>query len=162
MPTTGSAPGPTKRLLRTVSTLRFRLMLWYLLILGIVLSTFSAAIYVIEEHSLYQSLDTILTTTLEQVAPVYDPQLGQLVDNHVAALVILQTPQGQITQVTPTVPPAALPALRRSLSQVKDWGNSQVWGNSGSLPFPTARCCSLRVQARPCSLSWGSMGIPWR
>ena len=40
-------------------------MLWYLLILSFVLSTFSAAIYVIEEHSLYQSLDAILLTTLD-------------------------------------------------------------------------------------------------
>ena len=139
MPTTASARGPTRRLPRSWDTLRFRLMLWYLLILGIVLSAFSAAIYVIEEHSLYQSLDGLLTTTLTQLAPAYDPQRDKLMDNHFdAALVILQNPQGQITQVIPDAPPEALSALRRSLSQVQGWGNGPFWRNSQSSFITTA------------------------
>ena len=79
----------TKRLLRFFSSLRFRLMLWYLLILGIVLCTFSAAIYFTEEHTLYQSLDTVLDATMEQLASSYDPQLGLQGNNTSDALVIL-------------------------------------------------------------------------
>lgn len=138
MPTTGFAHGPAKRLFRSWDTLSFRLMLWYLLILGMVLCTFSAAIYVIEEYSLYQSLDGILATTFEQVAPSYDPQRGQLVDAHVDALVILQNPQGQITQVIADMPPDARSALLRSFSQVQGWGHGLFWGNSGSPATYTA------------------------
>jgi two-component system, OmpR family, sensor kinase len=119
MPTIGSTFRLTKRLPRSWYTLRFRLMLWYLLILGTVLSTFSAAIYVIEEHSLYQSLDAIIMTTLDQLAPFFDPQQGLLVDNHIDALVILQNPQGQITQTIAYVPPDAPSELRLPLSQMK-------------------------------------------
>ena len=138
MPTTGSAHAPAKRLLRSWYTLRFRLMLWYLLILGIVLCTFSAAIYVIEEHSLYQSLDGILMTTLDQLAPSYDPQLGQITDNHVEALVILENPQGQITQTVSDIPPDARSALLLSFSQVKGWGTSPFLGTSQSSSIITA------------------------
>ncbi len=122
--------GQTKRLLRFFSSLRFRLMLWYLLILGIVLCVFSAAIYFTEEHTLYQSLDTVLNPTIEHLASSYDPKLGLQSINTLDALVILQNPQGQITQVNPAVPPSALPALRLDLSHIKDWGNSQLWENS--------------------------------
>ncbi|HLV98524.1 MAG TPA: ATP-binding protein [Ktedonobacterales bacterium] len=138
MPTMGSVHGPTKRLPRSWYTLRFRLMLWYLLILGIVLCTFSAAIYVIEEHSLYQSLDSLLMTTLDQLAPSYDPQLGQVTGNNIVALIILENPKGQITQISSNMPPDALSALPRSFSQVQGWGNGPFWGNSESSTTSTA------------------------
>ncbi|HEU5375899.1 MAG TPA: hypothetical protein VFV38_10700 [Ktedonobacteraceae bacterium] len=48
----GHASGRAKRLSRFLASLRFRLMLWYLLILGIVLCAFSTAIYVLEQHTL--------------------------------------------------------------------------------------------------------------
>jgi two-component system OmpR family sensor kinase len=130
MPAHAHAHGQTKRLLRFFSSLRLRLMLWYLLILGIVLCVFSAAIYFTEEQTLYQSLDTQLNPTMEQLASFYDPKLGLQGINTVDALVILQNPQGQITQVSSLVPTEALPALRLELSQIKDWGNGQLWGNS--------------------------------
>ena len=41
-----------------------------------------------------------------------------------------QYPQGQIIQVSPLVPPEALPALRLELSQVKDWGPGLPWETS--------------------------------
>ena len=132
MPAHAHAHGPTKRPHRFFSSLRFRLMLWYLLILGSVLCIFSAAIYVLEEHTLYQSLDTLLNTTMEQLASSYDPQLGQVVETNASVLVILQNPQGHITQVSSLVPPDALPALRLDLSHIKDWENTQLWGNSQS------------------------------
>jgi two-component system OmpR family sensor kinase len=138
MPTTGFAHRLTNHLPRSWHTLRFRLMLWYLLILSLVLSAFSTAIYVIEEHSLYQSLDAIILTTLDQLAPSFDPQRGLLVDNRIDALVILQNPQGQITQTIADVPPDALSELRLSLSQIKGWGNGPFWGNSGSSLSTTA------------------------
>jgi len=137
MPATVFSPGQPERPLRFFSSLRFRLMLWYLLILGMVLCAFSAAIYVLEEHTLYQSLDTLLDATIRQQISSYDPQLGQVVETNTDALVILQNPQGDITQVIPAVPPSALPALRFDLSQVKDWGSGLLWGNSqGSLTSP--------------------------
>lgn len=130
MSTQAHAHEQTKRLLRSFSSLRFRLMLWYLLILGIVLCVFSAAIYLLEERTLYQSVDTLLNTTIKQLVSSYDPQLGQVVGTNTDALVILQNPQGDLTQVIPAVPPSALPALRFDLSQVKDWGSGQLWSNS--------------------------------
>ena len=68
MPATAFSHGQTTRPLRFFSSLRFRLMLWYLLILGIALCAFSAAIYVFEAYTLYQNLDTILNSTIEQQA----------------------------------------------------------------------------------------------
>jgi two-component system OmpR family sensor kinase len=131
-------PGRAWGLLRSFSSLRLRLMLWYLLILGIVLCAFSTAIYVLEEQALYRSLASQFATTIEQLAPSYDPQLGQLGQlgtNHPGTLVILQNPEGHITQVSPTIPPEALPALRLALSQGKNWGTSQLWGTS-EFSFP--------------------------
>jgi two-component system, OmpR family, sensor kinase len=132
MPIQAHAHGRASRLLRFFSSLRFRLMLWYLLILGIVLCAFSTAIYVLEDHTLYQSLDTLLTTTMVPVASSYDPQTGQVVETNASVLVILQNPQGQLTQVRPSVPSSALPALRFSLSHLTGWGNSLQWDNHGS------------------------------
>jgi len=122
----------TKRLPRFFSSLRFRLMLWYLLILGIVLCVFSTAIYVLEEHTLYQSLDTLLMTTVGPVASSYNPQTGQVVETNTSVLVILQNPQGQFTQVSPSVPSSALPALRLSLTRLTGWGNNLLWDSHGS------------------------------
>lgn len=116
----------TKRLLHSFSSLRFRLVLWYLLILGIVLCSFSAAIYFSEEHTLYQNQDTLLNTTIEQLATSYDPQQGHLAAKNFTALVIAQNPQGHITQVDPMLPPDTLAALHLSLSQVKPQGNNQL------------------------------------
>jgi heavy metal sensor kinase len=130
MQVTAFSCGQTKRPLRFFHSLRFRLMLCYLLILGLVLCAFSAAIYLTEERTLYQSLDTLLNTTMKQLASSYDPQLGQVVETNANVLVILQNQEGDITQVIPAVPPSALPALRLDLSQVKDWGSGQLGSNS--------------------------------
>lgn len=130
MPATAFSHGQTTRPVRFFSSLRFRLMLWYLLILGIALCAFSAAIYVFEAYTLYQNLDTILNSTIEQEASSYDSQSGQVAETNANVLVILQNPQGDITQVMPAVPPSALPALSFDLSQVKDWGKGQLWSSS--------------------------------
>ncbi len=132
MSATAFSHGQTTRPLRFFSSLRFRLMLWYLLILGIALCAFSAAIYVFEAYTLYQNLDTILNSTIEQQASSYDSQSGQVAETNANVLVILQNPQGDITQVMPAVPPSALPALRSDLYQVKDWGKGQLWSSSRS------------------------------
>lgn len=119
------------RSLRFFTSLRFRLVLWYLLILGMVLCAFSAAIYFTEEQMLYQNLETMLSSTLAQVGPSYDPTSDRLSETNInsPAIMILQNPQGQIIQVSPTVPPSAIPALRLELSQVKDWEHSPLWKN---------------------------------
>lgn len=130
MSTRAHAPSRPGRQPRFFYSLRFRLMLWYMLILGIVLCAFSTAIYVFEEKNLYQSLNAQLTPIIAQLASSYDPQSGQLVETNVDALVIVQNPQGDITQVSSTVPLPALPALRLDLSQIKNWGNGLLWGNS--------------------------------
>jgi two-component system OmpR family sensor kinase len=132
MPATPFPFGQTKYLLRFFSSLRFRLMLWYLLILGLVLCVFSAAIYFTEEHLLYQNLETVLNATIKQIAPSYEPMSDRLSETNTnsPAIVILQNPQGQIIQVSPIVPPEALPALRLELSQVKDWEHGLLWENS--------------------------------
>lgn len=138
MPATAFPPGQTTRPPRFFSSLRFRLMLWYLLMLGMVLCAFSAAIYAFETYTLSQSLDTLLDTTITQQASSYDPQLGQVVETTTDALVILQNPQGDITQVVSSaVPPDALQTLRFDLSQVKDWGRGQLWSTSQTY-FPPA------------------------
>jgi len=154
-------PGRAWGLLRSFSSLRLRLMLWYLLMLGIVLCAFSTAIYVLEEQALYRSLDSQFATTIEQLAPSYDPQLGQLGQNHPGALVILQNPEGHITQVSPTIPPEALPALRLALAQVKNWGNSQLWGNSQfSFPYRSSNGQALSFTSTG-SPVFSKMGAGW-
>jgi two-component system, OmpR family, sensor kinase len=132
MPATALSRGQRTCPLRFFASLRFRLALWYLLILGLVLCIFSAAIYFTEEHLLYQNLETVLKSTLDQIAPSYDPTSGRLSETTSTSpvIVILQNPHGQILQVSPTVPPEALPALRLELSQVKDWGPGLPWETS--------------------------------
>ena len=120
-----------KHLLHSFSSFRFRLMLWYLLILGTVLGSFSAAIYFTEEHALYEGLNTTLNTTIEQLATFYDQEQGSLVKSNPDVLVILQNPQGRITQIMnapsgpPDLSPGSLPP-RLDLSAVKTQGNSQL------------------------------------
>jgi heavy metal sensor kinase len=161
MQATAFSFGQTTRPLRFFHSLRFRLMLWYLLILGIVLCTFSAAIYVLEEHILYQSLNTLLMTTIEQLAPSYDPRLGQVAETNASVLVILQNPEGQLTQVHPLVPPSALPALRLGLSQEKDWGHGLLWRNSGfSFPFTTSNGQTLHFTGAG-SPVFPALGASW-
>lgn len=130
MAATASSHSQTERPHRFFYSLRFRLMLWYLLILGIVLCVFSAAIYLLEDYTLYESVNTLLSTTIRQQLSSYNPQPGQVVETNTNILVILQNHQGDITQVIPTVPPSELPALRFDLSQVKDWGRGHPWGTS--------------------------------
>ena len=75
--------------------------------------------------------------------------LVQVVETNSDALVILQNPQGTITQVSSPVPQQALPALRYDLSQIKGWGNGYLWGNSQfplPLPLLTARDSFLRAR----------------
>ena len=122
--------GQTERPLRFLHSLRFRLMLWYLLILGIVLCTFSTAIYVYEEYTLSESLDTLLTTTITQQASSYDPQSGQVAETNAGVLVIVQDLQGDITQVSSTMSPSELSALSLNLPQIKGWDHGQLWGSS--------------------------------
>ncbi|QBD75899.1 HAMP domain-containing protein [Ktedonosporobacter rubrisoli] len=138
MTETSKLSGRSSRLNRFFSSLRFRLMLWYLLILGIVLCTFSAAIYVLEEHTLYQSLDSLLLTTIVQLAPSYDTRTDQVVETNPSVMVILQNPEGHLTLLHPDVSPSAIPALRSTLSQVKSWGSGQLWGSSGYSFFSTS------------------------
>ncbi|GCE09168.1 sensor histidine kinase [Dictyobacter aurantiacus] len=130
MQTTVLLVGQTQRLLRFFHSLRFRLMLWYLLILGLALCAFSAAIYVFEAYTSYQNLDTILNPTIEQETSFYDAQSGQVTASSTNVLVILQNPQGDITQVMPAVPSSVLPALSSDLSHIKDWGKGQLWSTS--------------------------------
>jgi heavy metal sensor kinase len=125
----------TQRPSRFFHSLRFRLMLWYLLILGMALCAFSAAIYVFEAYTSYQNLDTILNPTIEQETSSYDSQSGRVTATNTNVLVILQNPQGDITQVMPAVPSSTLPALSSDLTHINDWGKSQQWSNSwGSSP----------------------------
>jgi two-component system, OmpR family, sensor kinase len=139
----------TTRPPRFFHSLRFRLMLWYLLILGLVLCIFSTAIYFTEGSTLYHSLETVLDATIDQVAPSYDPTSGRLSDTNVDALLILQNPQGQITQVSSTEPTPAIPALSLNLSQIKDWGHGLLWENSQiTHPFVASDGQALRFTRR--------------
>ncbi len=147
------------KLQRFFSSLRFRLMLWYLLILGIVLCAFGTAIYVSEEKILYQSLDDQLTPIITQLAPSYDPQSGQLEDTNVDALVILQNPQGEIIQLHSVGPLPAITTLRRDLSQIKDWGNGLLWQNKRvAFSDPSANGHNLKytTQGEPVFSNLGS------
>ncbi|HEU5375900.1 MAG TPA: ATP-binding protein [Ktedonobacteraceae bacterium] len=70
-------------------------------------------------------------STVNQVAPSYT-QPGQVVEPNSSVLVILQDPQGHLTEVSPTISSSALPALRFSLSHLTGWGNTLLWDNRGS------------------------------
>src|SRR5258708_22995121 len=149
MHATAFSHGQTTRPLRFFHSLRFRLMLWYLLILGLVLCIFSTAIYFTEGSTLYQSLETVLDATIDGVTRSYRPTSGRLSGTNVDALLILQNPQGQITQVSSTEPTPAIPALSLNLSQIKDWGHGLLWENSQiTHPFAAADGQALRFTRR--------------
>ena len=99
--------GHTVRLLRHFSSLRFRLMLWYLLMLTLTLCFFSIAIYLLQQGALYNQVDTNLQQAIRALPDLYDLQSGRLTtvntglyadiyaDNGIS---VLLNPQGQILQ----------------------------------------------------------------
>ncbi len=101
------SPRPTKRLLRHFYSLRFRLVLWYLLILAITLCSFSVTIYLLQQETLYSEADNNLQPVIRALPDLYDSQSGRLtgVNTGVYAdmyadmtVSILLNPQGQIVQ----------------------------------------------------------------
>lgn len=86
-----------------LSSLRFRLMCWYALILVIVLCAFSAVIYVTQEHALYHTANDDLQPIIQGLPELYDPQPGHLVDTNLGmyaynTITVLLSPQGRIIQ----------------------------------------------------------------
>ncbi|GCF08958.1 sensor histidine kinase [Dictyobacter arantiisoli] len=104
-----SVSGRTKRLLHHFYSLRFRLMLWYLLILALTLYFFSTAIYVLQQRALYNQADSNLQQAIRTLPDLYDLQSGRLTTMNTGlyadiytsdSMSILLNPQGQIVQTT--------------------------------------------------------------
>jgi two-component system, OmpR family, sensor kinase len=100
-----SAFGHTKRLRRSFSSLRFRLMLWYLLILALTLGFFSTAIYVLQQGALYNQADSNLQQVIRALPDLYDLQSGRLASVNIYtdiyaddSMSVLLDPQGHIVQ----------------------------------------------------------------
>ncbi|HWE60474.1 MAG TPA: hypothetical protein VHB98_02065, partial [Chloroflexota bacterium] len=91
---------------RTVlSSVRVRLILWYVAILALVLLLFSSAIYVTERQALLSQLDGHINARLRQLSVAYDARSPRLTAPLDAATVqgdeiaLLLTPAGQILQI---------------------------------------------------------------
>ena len=70
-------PGPTRRP-APFGSIRVRLTLWYVVILGLVMLIFSGIVYTAQEQSLQAHLRDTLRTTSQQLAATYDPTDRQL------------------------------------------------------------------------------------
>ncbi len=68
----------TKRLQQHFYSLRFRLVLWYLLLLAIILCFFSATIYLLQQDTLYNEADNNLQQAIRTLPDLYTPQPGSM------------------------------------------------------------------------------------
>ncbi len=100
-------PRKVHLLRRHLYSLRFKLVLWYLLILAITLCLFSTAIYLLQQNTLYNEADNNLQAAIRVLPDVYDANSEHLVamntgiyadmyaDNTIS---VLLNQQGQIVQ----------------------------------------------------------------
>src|ERR1051326_3033837 len=117
---------------------RFRLTLWYTIILALVLLVFSSIVYEAVKNDLNKATYTNLRSRLTQVAGVYNPKAGRLslaLDSGtlptnvkgstsqselvVDQVVLLITPQGQVLQGTQD--------YQDKLALIATW-KAQMWG----------------------------------
>ena len=99
---------PEKHLQQHLYSLRFRLVLWYLLLLAVILCIFSAAIYLLQQDTLYNEADNNLQQAIRTIPDLYNSQSGHLatisggiyVDMYADTTIsVLLNLQGQIVQV---------------------------------------------------------------
>jgi len=92
---------------RFTQSVRFRLTLWYVAILAVILLVTGSAVYFSEAHTLTEALGVQLDTRMETLARSYDHQTGLLapaVDDQSSGMVgdnpltLLMTPQGRLVQ----------------------------------------------------------------
>lgn len=112
------------------SSVRARLTLWYLGVLGIVLIAFSVGVYLLLARTLYERLDTRLGSTLEAAADALKPAVGQAanIPAITRALEDLRFPNQTIAvldaggrviaqRAAPDGPPLRLPPLPSGISE---------------------------------------------
>jgi signal transduction histidine kinase len=63
---------------RFFRSVRFRLTLWYLALLAVIIGAFGLTVYYAQEHSLATQFDETLRTRVQQVALTYNATTGQL------------------------------------------------------------------------------------
>ena len=96
--------GEPRRWPGLLSSLRVRLILWYVAILALILLLCSGAIYATEQQFLLAQVDSQLTTRLQHWAATYDARSGRLAaarDPAIAQgteIVLLVTPAGRVVQ----------------------------------------------------------------
>ena len=74
----GSRKGGKRSLRQLLYSTRFRLTLWYTIILALVLLVFSSIVYEAVKNDLNNATYTSLRSRLIQVASTYNPQTGKL------------------------------------------------------------------------------------
>lgn len=77
-PTRGQSVLNLKKLRRVVSSIRFRLTGWYVVVLGLVLGLFGVVVYVVLSSSLHSGLDDLLRSRSEQLVAGYNINDGQI------------------------------------------------------------------------------------
>jgi two-component system, OmpR family, sensor kinase len=92
-----------ERVIALARSVRFRLTLWYVTILAVVLVAFSSAIYFIQARQLQEELDSRVRVQVADLVRIYNDQTGLLdVPGNYAVITptvaILLTPQGQVVQ----------------------------------------------------------------
>src|SRR5215472_7825260 len=92
---------------RFTQSVRFRLTLWYVAILAVILLVTGSAVYFSEAHALTEALGVQLDTRMETLARSYNHQTGLLapaVDDQSSGMVgdnpltLLMNPQGRLVQ----------------------------------------------------------------
>lgn len=81
-------------LARFFRSVRFRLTLWYLALLAIILCAFGLTVYYAQQHSLSTQLNDVLRTRIQQIALTYDAATQQLVVTPSPAIPPIDPPHG--------------------------------------------------------------------
>jgi two-component system, OmpR family, sensor kinase len=111
---------------RFFHSVRFRLTLWYLGVLALILCAFGLTVYYAQQHTLSTEFDTLLRTRIQQIALTYDASTQRLdlattslqkpTASKISAtarglnvneVVVLLSPQGQVLQEADEITPAS-------------------------------------------------------
>ncbi len=130
-----------KRVIALARSVRFRLTLWYVTMLAVVLVAFSSAIYAIQAYHLQEALDNLVRVQVADLVRVYNDQTGQLDvtgNNEQIApgnAVALLTPQGQVVQSFAQFPPETIQQLAEIGMGVSQQMPHSAGGSSSHLRY---------------------------
>jgi signal transduction histidine kinase len=140
-----------------LKSVRFRLTLWYVGILTLVLVIFSGVVYLLLTNSLHSGLDDLLKARVSQVTSSYnisDGQLnlqeqdenGQLVPAE-GEIGLLLNPQGQVIQKSGRLSQTDITGLMR-LATTRPANSLSYFSDFDLLPYATANNAGIQLDYR--------------